>query len=244
MEDIASEKEMRTNLSVKEGKSERIFELRKKGYTYDEIRAQTRYSKGAISYHLGEGQKEKTKARAHKFKEGICGKVASFIYNRGSYSKSVYSLSPIRKKARGFTYGSKALSRKKGTYQMNKKALKHPTKKIWTYLDKIWPGIKSEKEPIHAVNQWTGELDYEKGESVRFPKMRCKFSGNIYNAKGSNIHSDHIDGNRLNNSIENFSFIFGVINMMKGQMNNKQFYDAVCKIKKNMEQYKEKWDTK
>ena len=127
---------------------------------------------------------------------------------------------------------------------MNNSKLKHPLKKIWTYLDKIWPGIKSEKESIHAVNQWTGKLDYEKEKPVRFPEMRCKFSGNIYNAKGNNIHSDHIDGNRLNISIENFSFILGIINMMKGQMNNKQFYDAVCKIKKNMGQHREKWDTK
>ena len=239
MEDIASEKEMRTNLSVKEGKPERMFELRKKGYTYDEIRAQTGYSKGSMSYHLGEGQKEKTKIRLQKLRKGICRKVASFIYDRRPYSESIYSLSPIRKKARGFIYGSK-----RGNYKMNKSKLKHPLKKIWTYLDKIWPGIKSEKESIHAVNQWTGKLDYEKEKPVRFPEMRCKFSGNIYNAKGSNIHSDHIDGNRLNNSIENFSFILGIINMMKGQMNNKQFYDAVCKIKKNMEQYREKWDTK
>ena len=240
MEDLTSEKEMRTNLSVKEGKPEIIFELRKKGYTYDEIRAQTGYSKGTMSYHLGEGQKEKTKIRAQKFRKGIRGKVASFLYGRRPYAELIYSLSPIRKKARGFVYGAK----RGETYQMNKSKLKHTSKKVWNYLDKIWPGIKSEKESIHAVNQWTGELDYEKGEPVRFPNMRCKLSGNIYNGKGNNIHSDHIDGDRLNNSVNNFSFILNIINMMKGQMNYKQFYKAVCKIKKNMEQYREKWDTK
>jgi len=229
-------------VSVKEGKPERIFELRKKGYTYDEIRAQTGYSKGTMSYHLGEGQKEKTKTRLQKFRKGICRKVVSFIYDRRAYSKSIYSLSPIRKKAKGFVYGPR--DKKRGNYKMNKSNLKYPFRKVWTYLDKIWPGIKSEKESIHAVNQWTGELDYEKGEAVRFPNMRCKLSGNIYNAKESKIHSDHIDGNRLNNSIENFSFILDIINMMKGQMNYKQLYDAVCKIKENMEQYREKWDTK
>ena len=230
---------MRTNLSVKEGKPERILELRKKGYSYDKIRAETGYSKGNISYHLGEGQKEKTRARAKKFREGICSKVAAFIYDRRPYSKSIYSLSPIGKKARGFVYGYR-----KGVYKMNQSKLKHTSKKVWTYLDKIWPGIKSEKEPIHAINQWTGELDYEKGKPVHFPNMRCKLSGNIYNAKGSNVHSDHIDGDRLNNSIENFSFILGLANTMKCRLSYKQFYYWICKIKKNMEQYRERWDTK
>ena len=230
---------MRTNLSVKEGKPERILELRKRGYSYNEIKAKTGYSKGTISYHVGEGQKEKTKTRTEKFREGICRKVAAFIYDRRPYSESIYSLSPIRKKAKGFVYGYR-----KGAYKMNQSKLKYPFKKVWTYLNKIWPGIRSEKESIHAVNQWTGELDYEKGEPVCFPNMRCKLSGNIYNAKGNNIHSDHIDGDRLNNSIENFSFIFGLINTMKCRLNYKQFYYGICKIKKNMEQYREFWDTK
>ena len=64
---------------------------------------------------------------------------------------------------------------------MNKASLKHPHQKVWTYIGKVFPGIKSEKEPIHAVNQWTGELDYEDGKPVLFPYMRCKLNGEIYN---------------------------------------------------------------
>ncbi len=32
---------MRTNLSIREGKSEKILELRKKGYSYDKIKKET-----------------------------------------------------------------------------------------------------------------------------------------------------------------------------------------------------------
>ena len=228
---------MRTNLSIREGKSEKILELRKKGYSYDKIKKETGFSKGSMSYHLGKNQKEKSRIRVQKFRKGICRKVASFIYDRRPYSESIYGLTPIRKKAKGFIYGSR-----RGNYKMNKSKLKHPVKKIWTYLGKIWPGVKSEKEPIQAVNQWTGELDYEDGKPVVFPYMRCKLSGNIYNAKGSDIHADHIDGDRLNNSLNNFSFIFGLINIMKNRMTYKQFYNVICKIKKNMERYREFWD--
>ena len=212
---------MRTNLSIREGKSEKILELRKKGYSYDKIKKETGFSKGSMSYHLGKNQKEKSRIRVQKFRKGICRKVASFIYDRRPYSESIYSLSPIRKKARGFVNGPR-----RGNYKMNKSKLKHPVKKIWTYLGKIWPGVKSEKEPIQAVNQWTGELDYEDGKPVVFPYMRCKLSGNIYNAKGSDIHADHMDGDRLNNSLNNFSFIFGLINIMKNRMTYKQFYNV------------------
>ena len=45
MEDITNKKErkMRTNLSVQEGKSEKILELRKKGYSYGKIKKETEY---------------------------------------------------------------------------------------------------------------------------------------------------------------------------------------------------------
>ena len=55
--------EMRTKLSIQEGKSEKILELRKKGYSYDKIKKETGYGKGSISYHCGEGQKEKSRIR-------------------------------------------------------------------------------------------------------------------------------------------------------------------------------------
>lgn len=43
---------------------EDIFKLREKGYTYSQIKDELGCSKGTISYHLGPGQKEKTKERS------------------------------------------------------------------------------------------------------------------------------------------------------------------------------------
>ena len=72
--------------------------------------------------------------------------------------------------------------------------------------------------------------------------MRCKLSGEVRNAKGSSVHADHIDGDRLNNHIDNFSFVSGTPNIMKGQMTYKQLYRMVCKIKTNLEKYRKYWD--
>ena len=57
---------MRSNTSIKERKPEMILELRKKGYAYRQIEKELGCSKGTISYHIGKGQKEKTKTRLNK----------------------------------------------------------------------------------------------------------------------------------------------------------------------------------
>ena len=243
---------MRTNTSKKRGLVEKIFSLKqtKEGFnrpyrTIIALLQESGYgnvSLGTISYHLGKGQKEKTIETNRKRQEGICSKVRGFIYDkRQPYREPAYKIGPIRKKARGFTYGAKAL-RKKATYKVNKNALKHPNRKVWDYIGKVFPGIKSEKDKVQAVNQWTGELDYEDGKPLLFPYMRCKLSGDIYNAKGSDVHADHIDGDRLNNSIENFSFVSGRSNVMKGRMSYKEWYKEICKIATNLERYKELWN--
>lgn len=234
----------RTNASLERGIGDKVIVLRQQGKNYREITEELGISKGTVAYHIGQGQKEKMKEWNRKRQEGICSKVHGFIYDkRKPYKPFVYTLGEIRKKARGFTYGVHALNRKKGTtYQMSKKLLKHPNQKVWAYIGKIFPGIKSEKEPIQALNQWTKQPDYEEGQPVRFPYMRCKLSGDLYNAKGNDVHADHMDGDRLNNSIENFSFISGVCNVMKGQMTYKQLYELICKVKINLEKYKEFWN--
>ena len=234
---------MRTHTSKKRGVKEKILNLRKEGHPYSLISKEVDVSKSTVAYHLGEGQKEKTLSRQAKRKEGICGKVHAFIYTpRKPYNPKVYKLGPIRKKARGFVYGVHALS-KKASYQDNKKTLKHPNQKVWAYIGKVFPGIQSEKDTVQAVNQWTGKSDYtDDGKPLMFPYMRCKIDGEIYNAKGSNVQADHIDGDRLNNSIENFSFVHSVCNYMKGQMSYKQLYEKICKIKTNLERYKELWN--
>jgi DNA-binding transcriptional ArsR family regulator len=233
---------VRTHASKNRGVKEKILDLRQEGHSYDSIVKEVKVSKSTVSYHLGKGQKEKTLGRQAKRKEGVCGKVHAFIYNpRKPYNAKIYKLGPIRKKARGFVYGVHILSRR-ASYEDNKKKLKHPNQKVWAYIGKVFPGIKSEKDNVQAVNQWTGDLDQHEGKPLMFPYMRCKISGDIYNAKGSDIQADHIDGDRLNNHISNFSFVHSVCNYMKGQMSYKQLYEKICKIKTNLEKYKEFWN--
>ena len=68
-------------------------------------------------------------------------------------------------------------------------------------------GTHIEKEVFQAVNQWTGEKDYyPDGKPIMTPYVRCKLTDEIVNAKGNTVQVDHIDGDRTNNSIDNFSF--------------------------------------
>ncbi len=212
---------MRTNTSLQSRKKERILELRSQNYTYREIQKMIPgLSKGSIAYHCGEGQKEKTREVNRKRQEGICSKVHGFIYDkRKPYQPPIYKLGEIRKKARGFTYGVHVRS-KKATYKANKDMLKHPIQKVWAYIGP----------------------DFEDGKPLVFPYMRCKLCGEVHNAKGNDVHADHIDGDRLNNHIDNFSFVHGDCNYMKGQKIYKQFYEKICKIKTNLEKYIKYWN--
>ena len=57
---------MRNNASIKSGLREDILDLAKKGLSYRQIQKELGCSKSTISYHLGEGQKEKSRARVRK----------------------------------------------------------------------------------------------------------------------------------------------------------------------------------
>ena len=90
--------------------------------------------------------------------------------------------------------------------------------KIWKYWGKLFPGItsKTKEGEVQAVNQWTGEKDYyENGEPIMYPCVRCKLTDKIINILGNDIHVDHADGNRMNNSIENFTIVKKWANQMK-----------------------------
>lgn len=62
---------------------DKIIELSVKGLNYDQIAEQLNCSKGAISYHLGKGQKEKTRNRTKKRRKNpLLVKLESFFQNR------------------------------------------------------------------------------------------------------------------------------------------------------------------
>ena len=57
---------MRNNKSIRRGLKEKILALAEKGLNYDQIKRRLNCSKSTISYHLGDGQKEKAYARVRK----------------------------------------------------------------------------------------------------------------------------------------------------------------------------------
>lgn len=205
---------MRTSKSIREGKSEKIIELGKIGYSYGQINKETGYSKSSISYHLGEGQKEKAKKRHEKQSKGFKRKVFGFIYSsRKPKEPFVHTFTHIGKKGRHFFYGD--TKRKISRTNM---IIKEP--KIWQYWGKVFPGItsKSKHGEVQAVNQWTGKKDYhENGEPIMYPYVRCKLTDEIVNVEDSYIQVEHEDGNNRNNSVENFSFVTRPANAAKGE---------------------------
>lgn len=62
---------------------EKILLLRKEGRTYKEIQDELGCSKGTIAYHLGNGQKEKTRNRTRKSRLKIYEYIWSYKENMG-----------------------------------------------------------------------------------------------------------------------------------------------------------------
>jgi len=230
---------VRTNKSIREGKKEVIINLRNEGYSYSKIRKETGFSNGSISYHAGEGQKEKTIERAKKQKSGFKRKVWNFIWGERRKTPKkpfVYGTTEIRKKGREFFYGDK---RRKAGQNMK---IKKP--KIWIYFGKLFPGITSKEKEVQAVNQWTGELDYyDNGEPIMFPFVRDKLTGEIVNVKGNNIHVDHVDGDKTNNTIENFTLVKDWANQMKHDAPSyKILFERMEKVRNTLLKHRDVWD--
>lgn len=57
-----------------------IKRLREQGLTYDQIQAELGCSKGTISYHLGVGQKEKSRDRQQKLRSSVEGSITKKVY--------------------------------------------------------------------------------------------------------------------------------------------------------------------
>src|ERR1700676_3529763 len=68
--------------------NEKILKLRQEGKTYKEISKELNCSLATVSYHLGEGQKEKAKQRAYKNrdKNSLYQKMGHFHCNNKSKS--------------------------------------------------------------------------------------------------------------------------------------------------------------
>ena len=227
----------RTQRSIERGIGDKVIVLRQQGKSYREIAEELGISKGTVAYHLGEGQKEKSFERHRKQSEGIQRKVLSFLYikrNKNSEIKPV-TRTDIRKKMRGFVY------EKKGKYAFRDTHLEvePPVNRTWTTLGIIWPGIKVKNRHFQAVNQWTKQPDFENEKPIMFPFVRCRLSGEIIDAELSDSSVDHIDGNRNNNRLDNFSFVSDKFNRMKSDFSHKLLYNMCEKFSKIYRKYYE-----
>ena len=233
----------RTQRSIDGKKKEWIEYYKNKNFSYSKIKDalhknhNIKTSKSNISFHCGEDQKLKSFERHRKQTEGIQRKVHSFIYPKRKKTAEVKpaTRTDIRKKMRGFVYAKKG----KRAFRDTHLEVKPPVNRIWATLGMIWPGITVKNRNFQAVNQWTKQLDFEDGKSIMFPFVRCRLSGEIIDAELSNSSVDHIDGNRNNNRLDNFSFVSDKYNRMKSNFNHELLYKMCEKFIKIYRKYYE-----
>ncbi len=96
---------------------EQILKLKEEGKSYNEIKAILKCSKGTISYHCGEGQKEKSRnrGRRNKSKNSLISRVSNFMCKtkkaKSYYGKKINSAT--RDFQRRESYGGHGLSNSK-----------------------------------------------------------------------------------------------------------------------------------
>ena len=77
---------------------EEILKLRDEGKTYNQIQSILGCSKSTISYHLGEGQRDKTKKRLKKRRENILVRKTDTFNSRKNERNSIESLRKFQKR--------------------------------------------------------------------------------------------------------------------------------------------------
>ena len=233
---------MRSNTSIARQLKEQIQDLRKNNFSYKEIASKIGCAKSTINYHLTEGAAEKIKSREGRRE---WRKFWRYVYERGKPKKPlIYKQTLLRKISRAFLYGpSRSKTRR------NRMGLKHKNTKLLDCLKLLWPaltrdGMTKENDAKQAVNQWTGELDYyDDGKPIMTPMVRCKLSDKIINAKGNDIHTDHINGDRTDNGPENFSLVHRDFNHMKSDIKNyKILLEKVETLRNTLLKYRHVWD--
>ena len=233
---------MRNNASIARQLKEKILDLRKNNLSYREIASKLSCSKSTINYHLSEGAAEKIKSREGRRE---WRKIWRYVYEKGKPKKEfIYKKSLLRKIGRAFLYGP---SRNK--IRRNRMGLKHKNTKLLDCLKLLWPaltkqGMTKENDPQQAVNQWTGELDYyDDGTPIMTPYVRCKLTDKIINVKGNNAHTEHVNGDRTDNSPKNFSMTQDWANQMKHDAPSyKILFERIEKIRNTLLKYREVWD--
>ena len=180
---------------------------------------------GTISYYNNPVTYEK--AKTQKLRKGW-RKVWRYCYSkREPYKNYTNSFSQtLRKKATKFLSGKKK----------DKGKMKHKPPKLWQVLDKIWPGIKTKHDVLPAVCQWTGKPVFDDhGNKLYTPWARDRMTGLIINTLRRHVEACHNDGDRLNNSVDNFSFCMRWANQMQADATLAQLRGRIKIVDKHLE---------
>ena len=77
------------------------------------------------------------------------------------------------------------------------------------------------------------------GKPIMYPYVRCKLTDEIINAKRNDTEVDHADGDRRNNTIENFTFVIKHANAAKAECTSYEEVDKkLSKIIATIRKYK------
>lgn len=186
--------------------AENIIRMGSMGYSYDRIQQELGVSKGTISYHLGKGQKEKTRNRQKKQRSGVGYKFDRFRRNYIKQSNEENSSKKIHINC----------NLKFKSFRLSGDIMKY--KKIDQYK-KFWPNYTEKNQSAQAINQNTNELDFdENGHPIIYPHIRCRYEDIIIDATSTLSHIDHIDGDKTNNALSNMAIVSGKSNMIKTNM--------------------------
>ena len=231
---------MRSNQSIKRSLKEKIFHIKASMpmLAYTHIADIVKCSKSTVAYYLGADTKSiirkklcrKTFPKLHRF---------CYYPGKPSLGQKLNHNRLLRKCFRSYLYGRN----RKGKYREGIMELKAKTK-IFDLLNKLWPGMKNEKDVLQAVNQWTGEpLKYDNGKPIMTPYTRCKLTNEIISVKSGTCHADHVDGDRTNNTVDNFSAVIGWSNQAKGSaISYKDMADKFITILQNVRKYDKEVD--
>ena len=118
---------------------EKILELRSKGYNYNQIKKEVGCSKGTISYHCGEGQKEKTRFRTTKRRGNpFVQKIDRFCEkNKNPIIEHMQDISIISNKKLYVKLNNKLMSFSRDIYNRKMKGKRHPMFTVKELVEKI-----------------------------------------------------------------------------------------------------------
>ena len=182
--------------------SEKIFSLRNKGYSYNQISAELSCSKGTVSYHLGNGQKNKTAERQRKRLSSTSGKLDNKITRfSGPSIQPNYDYGSVNDKRTP----SRLRSDKVGDFQKDM-ATKRRHAKSFGWSDVIG---KFGTDPVCYL---TGDsLDYDKPREYEFDHIVPRSSGGT-------------------NEIDNLGLATKNANRAKGKLSLVEFVDLCEKV--------------